>query len=139
MTTPAAERQYISEHLQVWSAASGVVFNPHGKPEENLPVIYGFNNGGSPQRLHGYLIAEDGTCLGAHSCSHEAYMPHDLGIIEGARPDRHEDFRKHYPDGYRMEFVTLELVGSHAGLTAAYNKNQQKRIDDKQAKLEGQV
>lgn len=49
-------------------------------------------------------------------------MPGDLGIIEGARPDRHETFREHYPDGYRMEFVSYGDVLSHAGLSAAVEK-----------------
>lgn len=48
-------------------------------------------------------------------------MPHDLGILEGARPDRHEEFKKHYPDGYRMDFVPMTEVAahSHPGLEAA--------------------
>jgi hypothetical protein len=30
-------------------------------------------------------LADDGTCLGLHWCSHECYAPHDLGVIEGTR------------------------------------------------------
>ena len=52
-------------------------------------------------------------------CPSEAYMPADLGILEGTRPDRHEGFRKHYPDGYRMEFVGYEQVRNHAALMEA--------------------
>ena len=69
------------------------------------------------------LLAEDGTCLGNHLCSSEEYMPADLGILEGTRKDRHEDFRKHYPDGYRMEFVRGDDVIVHAGLMAADKRN----------------
>lgn len=58
----------------------------------------------------GMLMAEDGTPLGSHGCSSEAYMLSDLGIVEGSRPDRHEHFRAHYPDGYRMEFVSYKDV-----------------------------
>ena len=43
-------------------------------------------------------------------------MPHDLGVLEGTRPDRHERFRKHYPDGYRMVFVPYDDIRSHEGL-----------------------
>lgn len=48
-----------------------VIFNPHDKPETELPVIYGFNNGGSDDWWYGCLIAEDGTGLGSHICSAE--------------------------------------------------------------------
>ena len=34
----------------------------------------------------------------------------DLGILDGSRPDFHERFKQHYPDGYRMVFVTHEGV-----------------------------
>jgi hypothetical protein len=100
------------------------VYNPHNKPTEELPVIYGFNNGGSPGWYSGVLLAEDGTGLGGHMCSHEAFMYGDLGIVEGSRPDRHEAFREHYPDGYRMDFVSSSDVMAHPGLDAAYLKNQ---------------
>lgn len=106
------------------------VYNPHGKPIEQLPVIYGFNNGGSPGWYSGCLLAEDGTSLGSHVCSDEWFMYGDLGIIEGSRLDRHEDFRAHYPDGYRMDFVTSERVKKrdHPGLEAAYRLNQEKAL-----------
>lgn len=100
------------------------IFNPHNKPVETLPVIYGFNNGGSPGWFSGCLIAQDGTGLGGHVCSHEGYMLGDLGIVEGSRPDRHETFRAHYPDGYRMDFVSYGRVKEHAGLKAAFELNQ---------------
>lgn len=96
------------------------VFNPHNKPVADLPVIYGFNNGGGPGWYSATLIAEDGTALGGHLCSDECYMPFDLGIIEGYRKDRHEGFQKHYPDGYRMVFVSYHDVESHEGLQRAF-------------------
>jgi hypothetical protein len=100
------------------------IYNPHGKPESQLPVIYGFNNGGRDQWLSACLIAEDGTSLGGHICSHECFMPGDLGVIEGSRPDRHETFRAHYPDGYRMEFISHHDVGHTPGLLKAFELNQ---------------
>lgn len=99
------------------------VYNPHNKPLEELPVIYGFNNGGSSGWYHGQLIAQDGTPLGSHICSEEGFMYGDLGIREGSRPDRHEGFQKHYPDGYRMDFVSYENVNAHEGLQAAFKAN----------------
>ena len=101
------------------------VFNPHNKPVEELPVIYGFNNGGSPGLLMGQLIAEDGTPLGGHCCSSEGYMYGDLGILKDHREDRHEGFRLHYPDGYRMDFVGHPDVMTHPGLEAAVQRNRE--------------
>lgn len=125
MTTQAAAEAYLANHLAQWHGKGYAVFNPHNKPIEDLPVVYGFNNtigGGSWQS--GVLLAEDGKYLGGHICSHEGYMPHDLGIVEGSRPDRHEDFQKHYPDGYRMDFVSAEDVADHPGVTQAYKRHQ---------------
>lgn len=127
MTTPQAEIAYLNEHLVEWQGKGYASFNPHDKPLEELPVIWGFNNGGSPGWYSGVLLADDGTSLGGHVCSHEGYMRHDLGIVEGSRPDRHETFRKHYPNGYRMDFVPAAEVTTHPGLEAAYQRNQAKR------------
>jgi hypothetical protein len=126
MTTKQAEAKYLGEHLSVWGEKGYAVFNPHGKPVEELPIIYGFNNGGSPGWYSGCLLAADGEGLGGHVCSDEGYMPHDLGIIEGARPDRHELFQAHYPDGYRMDFVPRSEAQRHPGIEAAYRLNQEK-------------
>lgn len=129
MTTRAAARLYLAQHLLEVEGRPIAIFNPHEKPVEELPVIYGFNNGGSPGWYNAMLMADDGTNLGGHLCSHPAYIPHDLGILEGSRPDRHETFREHYPDGYRMEFVPggADAVRGHEGLMAAYALNQAKR------------
>ena len=126
MTTPAAERLYQAQHLYEMEGKRNAVFNPHGKPLTELPVIYGFNNGGRPGWMHAVLIAEDGTCLGGHCCSAECYMPHDLGVLTGTRPDRHkENFQPHYPDGYRMEFVSGSDVPSHEALQKAFLLNRE--------------
>lgn len=126
MTTPAAANLYLAQHLLEWEGKGYAVFNPNAVPVGELPVIYGFNNGGSPGWYHGVLLADDGTGMGGHVCSSEGYMLHDLGILEGSRPDRHEGFRAHYPDGYRMDFVPSREVLSHPGLEAAYQRNQAK-------------
>jgi hypothetical protein len=129
MTTKAAEALYLAEHLVEWAGKGYAVYNPNYRPLADLPVIYGFNNGGSTGWYSGVLLAEDGTGLGGHVCSHEGYMRSDLGVLEGSRPDRHEAFRAHYPDGYRMDFVPMAEVKDHAGLDAAYQLNQQKRAE----------
>ena len=125
MTTPQAERQYLAEHLERCRDKKWAVVNPNDVPEEELPVIYGFNNGGGSGLYHAVLIAEDGTGLGGHCCSHEGYMPNDLGILEGTREDRHKTFLEHYPDGYRMEFVSHTEVESHEKLMLAFERNQE--------------
>lgn len=115
------------------------VYNPHGKPVSELPYIWGFNNGGSPGWYSGQLIAEDGMGLGGHLCSHECYMPGDLGILEGSRPDRHESFRKHYPDGYRMAFVSHGDVLAHGGLKLAFERNAVLAAAAEQAEAEAKT
>ena len=132
MTTPAAAKLYLAQHQYAIEGRGWAFYNPHGKDIADLPVIYGFNNGGAPGWMHAVLLAEDGTGLGSHICSDEGYMEADLGIIDGARPDRHETFREHYPYGYRMEFIAGDVVKarSHEGLERAYALNQSKQSDE---------
>ncbi len=124
MTTKAHEELYRAQHNVEMEGKRWAVYNPKNKSIEKLPIIYGFNNGGGAGLLSAQLLAEDGTALGGHACSHEGYMEHDLGILEGTRPDRHEDFKKHYPDGYKMVFISHEEVKGHKGLDKAYALNQ---------------
>lgn len=136
MTTPAAEKLYLAQHQHALEGRGWAVYNPHLKSFEELPVIMGFNNGGSYQWYQAVALAEDGTFLGSHICSHEGYMENDLGILEGTGHDRHEDsYKKHYPDGYRMEFVPYELIKHHEKLLAAIEKskamaNQEEQTND---------
>lgn len=103
------------------------VWNPEGREEEILPVIWGFNNGGHQDMWTGVLLAEDGTSLGSHLCSAEGYMYADLGILAKCREDRHEqDFKKHYPQGYRMDFVPRAETKRHVGLAKAIENNHKK-------------
>lgn len=110
MTAPETAERH-GEDLMQWAEKGYAVHNPHGRLLRELPVIYGFNNGGRDGTWFAQLVAEDGTPLGVHICSSEAYMPSDLGILEGSSPNRHEGFRSHYPDGYRMDFVPWEHPG----------------------------
>ena len=119
MTTPAAERLYLAQHELAMEGKCPAVYNPLNEPHSDLPIIFGFNNGGSNRWYHAVLIAEDGECLGGHVCSAEGYMPHDLGILEGTREDFHETFREHYPNGYRMEFVPSDQLPNHERFNAA--------------------
>ena len=98
------------------------VHNPHNKPVEELPIIYGFDNGGTSQLRCGEILAEDGTPLGSHASSNEGWLLIDLGILNAGRPSRHASFELHYPDGYRTEFVRYDDVADHVGLQQAINK-----------------
>lgn len=134
MTTPAAANLYLAQHQYEMEGKRFAVWNPHNKPLNELPVIYGFNNGGSPGWYSALALAEDGTCLGGHCCSHEGYIPHDLGCLEGTRPDRHEEsYRVHYPDGYRMEFVASSQKDGHEGWRKAVDLCNAKYEAEKQA------
>ena len=123
MTTEAAERQYEADYLYSMRGKENAVHNPHGKPVEDLPFIFGFNNGGSTSFLCAQLVSQDGHALGSHGCSSEAYMVGDLGILEGTRPDRHEKFQKHYPEGYRMLFVQSSEIAGCELLQEAFKLN----------------
>lgn len=95
-----------------------ITYNPSDKPVEDLPYIYGFNNGGGDSNWCGLLIAEDGASLGRHICSSEGWMYGDLGIID-ANSGRHKRFKEHYPNGYKMYFVTYNDAAAHEGLQKA--------------------
>lgn len=116
------------------------VYNPNNKPPEDLPVIYGFNNGGNNNFLYAQLITQDGYDVGSHICSDECFMPGDLGCLENSRPDRHETFMEVYPGGYRMDFVSHSDVASHPGLRKAFVANNLLKDDSvegsSQAKIE---
>ena len=132
MTTPEAARRYEMEHVMEHAGRKAAIFNPHNNPVEELPVIYGFNNGGPPGWMSAVLLAEDGTYLGGHTCSSEAYMPADLGVLEGTRPDRHKDFQQHYPNGYRMEFVPSGALKDHERFNQACELCKQRKESEKQ-------
>ena len=86
--------------------------------------IYCFSNVKNGGDGPAYAIAEDGTGLGSHWCSNESYVLGNLGVIEGRRPDRHETYAEHYPDGYEMEFVRSSEIDGHVGLQEAIRLNQ---------------
>lgn len=125
MTTQVAASLHLAQHRYDMDGRGVAVHNPNNLPESELPIIYGFHNDGSSGMLSAQLLAEDGTSLGGHACTGEGYMLNDLGILKGTRPDRHETFQQHYPDGYRMVFVGLDEVASHPGLEKAYQRNQE--------------
>lgn len=132
MTSKLAEAIYQCEHMAKWAGNGYVVYNPHNKPIDELPFILGFNNGGSSGMESAIAISEDGVILGTHICSSEVYMPYDLGLIEGARLDRHERYREHYPNGYKMDFVSYDEAKVDVRLKIAIKFHElQKLLKDK--------
>lgn len=75
-----------------------------------------------------FAMAEDGTVLGSHWCSCEAWAPTDLGVIEGRRLDRHETYKLHYPDGYEMEFIPAASLDAHEAFKRAHALNRAKDL-----------
>lgn len=126
MTTEAAANFYLAKHLLDLEGRRIAIFNPNKLPIEELPVIMAFSNSSSGGEGVAYAMAEDGTVLGSHYCSHEGYVSYDLGVLEGTREDRHEHYRLYYPNGYRMEFVSVAENLNHEKLKEAYRLNQLK-------------
>ena len=93
--------------------------------------IYCFSNTVGGGDGIAYALGDDGTVLGSHLCGNEFYVPYDLGALQGSRPDRHEAYKEHFPEGYEMEFVKASRVKSHGGLQKAYRLNQQLAKNEK--------
>jgi hypothetical protein len=106
-----------SDPTAVWTAPGGMVkIDPNDETfsrealsveqnedasDSSLPAIYLFSNspdGDGPA----YSMAEDGTVLGSHFCSHWGFMRYDLHD----RGDRKADCEAHYPGGYRLVVPT---------------------------------
>lgn len=106
------------------------VWNPNDKDLEELPTIFGFNNGGSQGLYHAQLLSEDGVGLGSHGCSNEGFMPGDLGIRkESWRLDRHETFQEYYPEGYKMDFVSSDEIESNEEFQETLEVAQEKAAE----------
>ena len=118
------------EKILPWNEKNWGAYNPHVIPFEELPFIYGFNNGGGNKCWQACLVAADGTPLGGHTCSNECFMPGDLGIMVDFGFNRHADFQKHYPHGYRLVFVRYDEVAGHTGLQEALKLNAKFGDDD---------
>lgn len=134
---PGRQHSYASKHLQ--------------HVPEALPRIYVFDNTNQHEWHHGIAIAEDGVCVAQHCSSTLWFCMTDMGmpidataavVNEHARDDdttqdyrefkvtpfsyfKHDLYKKHYPNGYILEWIPRDQIESHEGLTAAYKKNQE--------------
>lgn len=74
----------------------------------SAPKVYAFCNTPPSPGCRWYdciAIAEDGTHLASHICSHPSYGPHDLGVTSDWK---HESYRAHYPDGFSVVWVEYD-------------------------------
>ena len=67
----------------------------------------------------GVALAEDGTGLAEHLSSSEGFARHDIGLTSDWH---HDDYRKHAPDGFELEWV--DDVATHPGWQAALALNR---------------
>jgi hypothetical protein len=84
----------------IWIDPSDPAFSADAIGQDDggdMPAIYLFSNARDGDGI-AYAMAEDGTVLGTHWCSHWGYMRHDLHD----RSDRKSKCEEHYPDGYRL-------------------------------------
>jgi hypothetical protein len=90
--------------------------------------IFVFVNGGAPGFLNVMSIGDDGQVCANHICSHEGFIPHDMGFTSDWK---HDHYNRYYPDGWELEFVPTSQVSarSHEGLESAYAKNQIKAAE----------
>lgn len=93
------------------------------------PKVYAFINGtfGSDD-FTVFAIAEDGTLLASHMSSSHGWAKHDIGVTSDWK---HDQYAEHYPDGYEVEWV--DDPRGHAGLMAAYERNQRMREEAESA------
>lgn len=89
------------------------------------PKIYAFVNSGLvTEWLEVMAMAEDGHVLAEHISSNEYWAQKDIGLTSRKK---HDNYNRHYPAGWALEWVADPK--KHAGLMAAYAKNQKLRAE----------
>jgi hypothetical protein len=78
---------------------------------------------GSHGDVGAHALAEDGTGLGGHLSSNVSFAKHDIGLTSDWH---HDDYRKHYPDGYEVEWIDSKDLDTHEGFQKALKLNQEK-------------
>lgn len=70
-------------------------------------------------------LAEDGTVLAGHCSSSIGWARHDMGV----HPDgwKHDDYVKHYPDGYEVVDLLEVDPDSDTDFLAAYARYREKK------------
>lgn len=111
------------ENYQKWIShrgLSGLQADEKPKATTDKPKIFVFENSGAgTDWIGGVALAESGHHLGSHISSHHNWFLHDMGLTSDWK---HDEYKKHYPDGY--ELVHVKDPRNHEGLKAAYALNQ---------------
>ena len=82
--------------------------------------------------VYACAIAEDGTGLAAHMCSHRGWIPHDMGITSNWK---HEVYDKHYPNGYELILCEGQIEkGKYPELDDAFTKSKMFTNDENEEK-----
>jgi len=90
------------------------------------PKIFVYATAGSPGWFIGQALAEDGTSIGGHASSSISFAKHDMGITSDWK---HEGYKKHYPDGYELEWIEEKDLKEHAAFNEAFKLNQAQKED----------
>lgn len=77
-----------------------------------------------PTEVYAQSVSEDGVGLGGHLCSCEGWVRHDMGF--GDSKWHHEDYIKHYPNGFELVYVEQKDIDTHEGLQKAFELNKQR-------------
>lgn len=85
------------------------------------PKIFLFCEPVSHGDFAAHAIAEDGTGLGGHLSSSVEFAKHDIGLTSDWH---HDEFRKHYPNGYEVEWIDQKDLATHEGFQKALKLNR---------------
>ncbi len=76
----------------------------------------------------GYALAEDGHCIGQHLSSNFMFSQHDMGLTSDWK---HDNYDKHYPEGYDLEWINEEDLDNHQGWLDAIKLNKELAAKEK--------
>ena len=91
-----------------------------GLPMVPKPKIFCFiNSGAGTEFVVTSALSENGYFLAGHMSSNDVWAKHDIGITSDWK---HDDYQKHYPQGYELVWVEGNPT-LHPGVVAAYDNH----------------
>lgn len=87
---------------------------------ETLPKIFCFINSVDSFGYFPVALAEDGTGLAGHASSNLDWAKHDIGFHSHWK---HENYQKHYPQGYELVWLEEDDMES-PGIVKALENNK---------------
>ena len=93
------------------------------QPKPTIFCLINWKN--SEGEVNVVALAEDGEALAGHFCSHRRFAWGDI-----THPTKHEKYKTHYPKGYRLEWVTEEVILSKSNprFERAVERNQHEKV-----------